>query len=203
MKKEVLVVLISEFADWESAFITASLNGGLADADPDGNAKPKYCVKTLGLTKEPALSFGGLKTIIDYDISSYPKDYAAVILIGGTSWKTEKVNALIPLVEEALANDKVVGAICDASLFLGINGLLNDVKHTSNTVEALKEYPNTKYANEENYFHQQAVADKNIVTANGTATLEFTRELLTLLDAYSAKEIDDFYNLYKVGYHKK
>lgn len=203
MKKEVLLVLVSEFADWESAFISASLNGGLADADVDGKINPKYVVKTLGLTKEPALSFGGLRTLIDYDIESYPDDYAALILIGGTAWRDKKVNVLLPLIKDAIEKGKVVGAICDASLFLGINGLLNDVKHTSNTLEALTTFPNTQYTNAENYHQQQAVSDKNIVTANGTASLEFTKELLSLLDAYTESEINGFYNLYKIGYHKK
>lgn len=201
MKREILIVLVSEYADWECAFISAVLNGGLADADPEGNIQAKYLVRTLGLTKEPAVSFGGLKTIIDYDIHSYPKDYEALILIGGTSWKTEKVNLLLPIVEEAINNNKVVGAICDASLFLGINGFLNEVQHTSNTLDGLSEYPNTEYTNPQGYKEQQAVSDKKIITANGTAYLEFTKELLIALEAYSSTEIEKFYQLYKLGYH--
>ncbi|MGY0036505.1 DJ-1/PfpI family protein [Pedobacter sp. NJ-S-72] len=112
-------------------------------------------------------------------------------------------NLILPLVEDALAKDALVGAICDASLFLGVNGFLNEVKHTSNTLKDLKAYKGTKYNNEMNYQEQQAVLDGNIVTANGTAFLEFTKEILLYPEAYSPAEIDKFYTLYKKGYHNQ
>jgi putative intracellular protease/amidase len=203
IKKEVILVLISEFADWESAFVAAALNGGLADADPEGKIAPKYVVKTLSLTKDYAVSFGGLKVIPDYDIHSLPADYAALILIGGTFWRSSDANLIIPLVEDALKKDVLVAGICDASLFLGVNGFLNQVKHTSNTLKDLREYKKTKYSNEINYKAQQAVLDGNIVTANGTAFLEFTKEILLYLEAYTPSEIERFYSLYKRGYHNQ
>lgn len=201
IKKEVIVVLISEFADWESAFVAAALNGGLADADPEGQVVPKYVVKTLSLTKDYAISFGGFKVLPDYDIHSLPTEYAALVLIGGSSWRSPEVNLLLPLIEDALKKGVLVAGICDASLFLGWNGYLNQVKHTSNTLKNLKEHKVTKYNNEINYVEQQAVIDKNIVTANGTAFLEFTKEILLYLEAYTPEEVDRFYSLYKRGYH--
>ena len=95
---------------------------------------------------------------------------------------------------------KIVGAICNASAFMGAHGFLNDVKHTSNTLPYLKQFAGSAYTNEAGYQEKQAVSDKNIVTANGTGHLEFTRELLLLLDADTPEKIDAAYDYYKNGF---
>ena len=46
---------------------------------------------------------------------------------------------------------------------------------------------------------KQAVGDKNIVTANGTGYLEFTRELLLALKADTEEKIEAFYDFSKNG----
>ena len=56
------------------------------------------------------------------------------------------------------------------------------------------------YTNEAGYQEKQAVSDKNIVTANGTGHLEFTRELLLLLHADTPEKIDAAYDYYKNGF---
>ena len=49
---------------------------------------------------------------------------------------------------------------------------------------------------------KQAVSDKNIVTANGVGYLEFTREMLLLLQANSPEVIAGWYDFFKNGYFK-
>ena len=49
--KEVIFVLLNEFADWEGAFIAACLNQGVMPGSP-----VPYKVKTLSITKEPVSS---------------------------------------------------------------------------------------------------------------------------------------------------
>jgi len=44
------------------------------------------------------------------------------------------------------------------------------------------------------------VRDGNLITANGTGYLEFTREVLTALDAYPADYIENNYQFFKLGY---
>lgn len=56
------------------------------------------------------------------------------------------------------------------------------------------------YTNEVGYQEKQSVSDKNIVTANGTGHLEFTRELLLLLEADTPEKIDAAYDYYKNGF---
>lgn len=191
MRKDIVFVLTDGFADWESAFLSSLImNGGFS------GEKIKYTVRTLALTKKPIVSFGGFTVLPDYD--SLPNDYVALILLGGKTWKTDKVNWVKKLVEETIKKNIIVGAICDASLYLGMNGFLNDIKHTSNALEELKKYP-SNYTGEKKFLRQQVVFDKNIVTANGTAFLEFAKEILILLNVDSEKNINDFYHLYKQG----
>ena len=61
-------------------------------------------------------------------------------------------------------------------------GLLNNIKHTGNGIDQLKLWGGNNYTNEAGYVNELAVADGRIVTANGSGYLEFTCELLKLLE---------------------
>ena len=192
--KEVFFVIIEPYADWEAAHIAAAL----CDTD---EGEQKYCVKTVSLEKKPVHSIGGFTVIPDYDMNSVPEDFAAVLLIGGYTWRTPEAAPVAALVKRARAQGALVGAICGATVFLGMQGFLNEVRHTSNTLESLKAAAGEHYTGESRYIAQQAVSDGGIVTANGTAHMEFAREVLTALDAYPRKEIDEWYDFYKLGYY--
>lgn len=56
------------------------------------------------------------------------------------------------------------------------------------------------YAEHEAVYLSQAVSDKNIVTANGSATLEFAKELLLLLENDTPERIDMYYQFNKQGF---
>lgn len=79
-------------------------------------------------------------------------------------------------------------------------GVLNDVKHTGNGLEQLKLWGGENYTNAEGYVHVQAVSDRNIVTANGSATLKFAKELLLLLENDSPERIEMYYQFNKQGF---
>lgn len=159
-----------------------------------------YEVKTVSVSKAPVKSIGGFTTIPDYGIEDVPADYTGVILIGGMSWRTEEAKRIAPLAQAAYANGKVLGAICDATVFLGMNGLLNEKAHTSNTLEDLSEAAQQNYTGQTNYRNEQAVRDSRLITANGSAYLEFCREALIALDAYPADYIENNYRFMKFGY---
>ena len=48
---------------------------------------------------------------------------------------------------------------------------------------------------------RQAVSDQNIITANGTAPLEFAKEVMLALSAASEKAITEWFELHKLGYY--
>ncbi|WP_455795594.1 type 1 glutamine amidotransferase family protein [Clostridium butyricum] len=192
MKKNILFVILQQYADWEAAYLSSGINM-LGDGS--------YEIKTVSLTNESIASIGGFHTVPDYDIKSIPSEYEALILIGGMTWRNEKAKQVKPLVEECFKKGKVIGGICDASAFLGTVGVLNNVNHTSNDLNDLKEWAGKSYTGEEKYIMQQAVSDKNVITANGTAALEFAKEVMLTLKVVPENNIIEWYNFHKLGYY--
>ena len=78
MKKVVLFFILNQFADWEAAYLSSALRS---------LGKDRYIVKTVSLTKDKVQSIGGFQILPDYDISSMPEEYEALILIGGMTWR--------------------------------------------------------------------------------------------------------------------
>ncbi|KUO76044.1 MAG: DJ-1/PfpI family protein [Desulfosporosinus sp. BRH_c37] len=193
MKKVVLFVILDKYADWEAAYLSSLILSLGQD---------EYSVKTVSLTKDIIQSIGGFTVLPDYDIQSAPTDFEGLILIGGMSWRNETAQQVKPLVQNALNNRKVLGGICDASAFLGTIGVLNNVSHTSNDLNDLKQWAGNAYTGEEKYIMQQAVRDNNIITANGTASLEFAKEVMIALGAAPENRILEFYNFHKLGYYE-
>lgn len=197
-KKEVIFILLNEFADWEGAYISTCLNIGVKPGRPI-----KYAVKTLSIDKEPITSIGGFKVLPDYAITDLPDDYAGLVLIGGMNWFSPEAKQIVPLVEKAVKENKLVAGICNASVFLGMHGFLNHVKHTSNGLDYIKQYAGDNYTGEAHYVNKQAARDGNLVTANGTATLEFCREVLYALAADTPEIIEESYQFYTNGLSPK
>lgn len=194
MKKQVLFVVLEQFADYEYPFLATALQDRIED-----KTSP-YEVKTLSVSKKPLKSIGGFTILPDYSAEDCPADYAGLVLIGGNSWRTEEAKKISPLLNQALSDGKIVAAICDATVFLGMNGLLNSKKHTSNTLENLMEGARENYTGQANYENLQAVRDGNLITANGTAHLEFAKEVLTALEAYPIDYIENYYQFFKLGF---
>ncbi len=195
MKREVLFLLLNEYADWEGAFLAASLNAGVMPG-----SKVKYVTKVVAPTLDAVSSIGGFRTLPDYSFQTMPEDYAALILVGGMQWNSPEAEQVVPIVQDALQHGKIVGAICNGASFMAKHGFLNDVKHTGNTIQQIKLWGGDCYTNEAGYQEKQAFSDKNIVTANGTGQLEFSREVLLLLKADTPENIHASYDFYKNGF---
>lgn len=188
--KKILFVLLEQWADWELAYISSAVNM---------LENGKFENKTVSLTNNAVMSIGGIKCLPDYDIQTCPSDYDALILIGGLSWHNENALQIKPIIADCIKSGKVLGAICDACRFLGSIGVLNNAKHTANDLNELKQYE--IYTNEQGFIHRQAVADNKIITANGTATLEFAQELLKELAVASNEQIKNWYDFHKLGFY--
>lgn len=189
---EVFFVLLEEYADWEAASIAVSLN-----------QQEGFTVKTVSNEKQAIHSMGGFSTVPDYTLAeACQKEFAALILIGGKSWRTNKAKEVDALVAEAEQKGAVIAAICDATAYLGSLGLLNDHKHTGNQLQDLQEYSGGRYMGGNHYLEVQAIRANNLITANGTGHLEFAREILLALEVMSEKEVEQWYNFYKLGYYE-
>ena len=160
-------------------------------------------IDTLCAAGIPVRSIGGMTLTPDCDTETLPDDCAGLILVGGMSWATPEAERIVPLVREALSHGILVGAICNAASFLAAHGFLNGVRHTGNGLEMLREWGGANYTGEKLYQERQAVRDGNVVTANGSGYLEFTRECLLALEADTPEQIAASYAFNKHGFYRE
>ena len=196
MSNEILYVLLPDYAAHEAVYLSQAI----ASDEFALKENPKYVNKVLAPTLEPVKSIGGFRTMADYSFETMPDDYAALVLIGGFGWSTPVADKVVAIVRQAIERGKVVGAICNAASFMAKHGFLNAVTHTGNGLEQLKLWGGENYTNTAGYVHAQAVSDKMIVTANGSAALEFAKELLLLLENDTPERIEMYYQFNKQGF---
>lgn len=190
MKDTILFVILPQYADWEAAYISSAITM---------LGQGRYNIKTVSTSRDPVQSIGGFKVIPDYDIHSVPEDHRALILIGGMTWRDENAQQVKTLVRDCHQKGRLLAGICDAAAFLGTAGVLNDVIHTSNDLNDLKQWAGSAYTGGAKHIPKQAVRDKNIITANGTAPMEFAKEILLGLDIADKETIMDWYNFHRLG----
>lgn len=188
--KTALFVLLNQYADWEAAYLLSLLN-----------QRDDWQVRTASNLSR-AESIGGLNTIIDLKFSEMKQNFDLVVLIGGNSWNIYS-QELYGLVERQLIHGQPVAAICGAVDYLAENGFLEGYYHTGNDRFLWEAFSN--YQIPENFLEKQAVNDRNLVTANGTAVLEFTELSLQLIgdSLIEAKKAVDLYRLGYYEYRKK
>lgn len=196
MSNEILYILLPDFAAHEVVYLAQAI----ASDEYALKENPKYVNKIVAPTLDPIKSIGGFRTLPDYSFDTMPDDYAALVLIGGFGWSTPVADKVVPIVRKAIEEGKTVGAICNATSWMAKHGFLNAVKHTGNGLEQLKIWGGEIYTNPEGYILTQAVSDNRIVTANGSATLEFAKELLLLLENDTPERIEMYYQFNKQGF---
>lgn len=196
MSNEILYILLPDFASHEMVYLMEAISSDEQQLKPN----PKYVNRIVAPTADPVNAIGGLKVIPDYTFDNMPDDFAALVLIGGFGWTKPIAEQVLPIIRKAIEKGKIVGAICNGASFLAKCGFLNTVRHTGNGLEQLKLWGGENYTNPDGYIHAQAVSDKNIVTANGSATLEFAKELLLLLKNDTPERIEMYYQFNKQGF---
>ncbi len=196
MINEILYILLPDYAAHEIVYLSQAI----ASDEFALKENPKYVNKVVAPAMEPIKSISGFRTLPDYSFETMSDDYAALVLIGGFGWTTPVAEQVVPIVRQAIEKGKIVGAICNGASFMAKHGFLNTVKHTGNGLEQIKLWGGDNYTNPDGYVHAQAVRDKNIVTANGSATLEFAKELLLLLGNDTPERIEMYYRFNKQGF---
>lgn len=196
MSNEILYILLPDYAAHEAVYLTQAV----ASDEYALKENPKYVNKVVAPTTEPVRSIGGFRSLPDYTFDTMPDDYAALVLIGGFGWSTPVADSVVPIVAKAIDDGKIVGAICNAASFMAKHGFLNAVRHTGNGLDQLKIWGGGNYTNAGGYVNVQAVSDGNIVTANGSATLEFAKELLLLIENDTPERIEMYYQFNKQGF---
>lgn len=81
-------------------------------------------------------------------------------------------------------------------------GYLDNFKHTENTLEYIKlQAPH--YKGDSNFIEKQAACGSGIITANGTAYLEFAREIMLCLNFKPIEKIEEWYKFNKLWFYQK
>ena len=193
MKSTVYLYVFDTMADWEISYLSAELNSGRYYKK---GLEPLKIV-TVSVDKNPVITMGGIKIIPDIGYEEFIiEDAAALILPGGNTWTETIHDPILKKAEECLKKGVIVGAICGATMGLAEKGMLNNKWHTSNDLGFLKmTCPN--YTGEMYYKQEPAVTDGNLITASGTAALEFAVHVLKKLDVFSLETLDSCYNLYR------
>ncbi|WP_371823830.1 hypothetical protein [Lacticaseibacillus rhamnosus] len=84
--------------------------------------------------------------------------------------------------------------------YLAKNGLLTNFKHTGNAQYLWKDFD--QYQNKSDFFQEQTVRDHNLVTANGAAPLEFTKQVLKMIKFKNSEQIDKDIYLYEFAFYQ-
>ena len=195
--KNIVFVILDEFADWEAAFLSSALN--------DKNITKNYTTNFASIDKNLKKSMGNLKVLPDLTLKEIDEnDVDGLVLIGGRTWRSqiEETNTkIVELVKKFKNNpNKVVGAICDAAYFLATNGLLNDRKHTVNSFDEIKD--NLNYTNAKNFVEMESVIDGNLVTAKGDSPIHFAKNVMMALGDIPEKNVNLFFDIYTIGFVK-
>lgn len=191
-QQDVHVFVFDGLSDWETGYAVAGINGPQFQKHPG-----RYRIRTVAPHEGPVVTMGGIRIRPDLTLDGLrPADSAMLILPGGVAWDEGKHSEAVERAREFLDAGVPVAAICGATAALARGGLLDDRRHTSNAPEYLAA---TRYRGAALYEDAPAVTDRNVVTASGTAPLDFALHIFRLLDVYAPAVLDAWYNLFRTG----
>ena len=183
MSNEILYILLPDFAAHEMVYLMEAVSSDAQQL----KSNPKYVNRIVAPSLSPVTAIGGFKVIPDYSISDMPDDYAALVLVGGYGWLTPAADEVVPVGRKGAS-------------VMARAGFLNNIRHTGNGPDQLKLWGGDSYTYPDGYVHRQAVTDGSVVTANGSGVLEFTRELLLLLENDTPEQIEMYYQFNRQGF---
>lgn len=192
-QRTVHLYVLDTMADWEPGYAVAGIHQPMYQAVPG-----RYTVRTVGPSRDPVRTMGGVSIVPDLALEELrPRDSAMLILPGAMTWDRGEHTAAAEKAGELLDAGVPVAAICGATAGLARAGVLDRRRHTSNAVEYLAHVP--EYAGHAHYVEERAVLDGDLVTAGGTAPVDFARRIFERLELYTPEVLDAWYRLYADG----
>lgn len=188
--KALCCMVFEGYADWEPALAVAQARG-----------RGNYEVRTVGFGPASVRSAGGFRIQPDLVIEQLrPETVRMLIVPGGDNWAggDYPVSELESKLRELRAAHVPVAAICGATVACARAGLYADHQHTSNHPKWLATVaPN--YAGAELYRDELCVRDRGLISAAGTASTEFAREILAELEIMTDAHRAIWFELFKTG----
>lgn len=191
----IYVYVLDTLADWELGYAISELNSGRffkKDAQ-------RVSLKTVGFTKDPIHTMGGLTVIPDCIIDEIIVSETSVLLLpGANTWDDPKHGAILEKASELLSSGATVCAICGATAALAGYGLLDHRPHTSNGAGFL-EMVCPCYEGKDFYIDQPSVADENLITASSTGALLWAKQIIGRLGVFEANTLEAWYDYFNTG----
>lgn len=136
------------------------------------------------ITAQSGLSYIPAKKIAD--ITSI-EDVEALIIPGGPINNNQ--NDICELAAEVIKSGRLVAAICFGPQFLGRAGILDNYKYTTScSAEKIKLLGCDDPFNRHNYINKRTIADRNLITAQGYAFVDFAMEVCRYLDIFESEQ---------------
>lgn len=164
-----ITIITENFSDWETALINSAGRAYYGFDTRFATPKGISVTSSGGMIVTPHLALEAIQ-LDELDL---------LIICGGTIWQTDQAPNVAALVAAAYERNIIVAGICDGTRVLAQSGVLDNLRHTSNSAENLSNlnYGGATYYQDVPY----AVADKRVVTAPGTAPVSFMAEILCTL----------------------
>jgi putative intracellular protease/amidase len=185
---KILVFIFDGMTDYEITFISHLLSTDAGKEIITISYEDKMIIGGSGFLYKPS------KLITDV----LNEDVEALIIAGG--WYGDIRPELIELINSLNSKDKLISAICGAgTIFLAKAGVLNNVKYTTPVVEWTQKHIEVFGGKDpfprENFVLERVVRDRNIITAQGIAFIDFAIEICDWFHLFESQE--DKYNFSK------
>jgi transcriptional regulator GlxA family with amidase domain len=193
MKKKTCYLFVFEgFADYEASLASTGIRNS-----------NEYQLKTIAMRKEPVRSMSGMTIMPDLDfmpdsdLEDIDGDNTGMLILpGGTAWELKRNEAITPLVAHCLLHGIPVAGICGATLFLADLGLLNRTVHTSNHIDWLAASSRI-YRGQALYRNEPSVRTEHLITANGTAAVEFAQDIFEALRITEEPRVTNWFQYFQ------
>ena len=187
MRDTVYFLVFDGFADWQAAL-------ALCEIRRPGD----WRVQTVGFSRAPVVSMGGLDVQPELSLAQLDVERAALLIVpGGHLWQRGEGNLAVAAIRRLHAGGAPVAGIDSGVLALARAGLLDDCRHTGNWAGQIASQVSV-YAGADQYDASVlAVSDGGTITASHLGSVEFAREVIHTLDLYSPSDRDHWYRLFK------
>lgn len=193
--KTIYIYVLDTLADWELGYVTAELNSRRffkADA-------PEVRIKTVSHLNQPIYTIGGLEITPDCLVKETELNENSVLLLpGADTWNQSEHLGILDVAREILSSGGTVGAICGATVAIANIGLLNETPHTSNG-EGFLDMFCPSYRGQKFYLDQPSVSSNNIITADSTGSLMWTKQIIEKLNVFEQDTLEAWFNYFSTG----
>ena len=187
MRDTVYFLVFEGFADWQAAL-------ALCEIRRPGD----WQVRTVGFSRAPVVSMGGLAVQPDGCLEDIDSRRAALLIVpGGHLWQRGEGSAAVDAIARVHTSGAPVAAIDSGVLALARAGLLDRCRHTGNWPGQLEAQVPAYMGADQFDAEVLAVSDGGVITASHLGSVEFAREVIHTLDLYSPSDREHWYRLFK------